>query len=210
MKIYARLERWVLTDGNYEDFHKDDKCKLAFYLYPKLFLGVPFLQKESLTINSKGEISSIGRIIFESKDVLVISCYGFKFFIEKTNLRLNLFSRFLLKHSKYIKISGNLLLDYYIWNEQYKFLEKAPDIYYECEVKRIERIIPSENNMSVLGEDGKYYHPKLPKDITESKYIESTVLDTQDLNSKYIITSKPEKIYLSSFYTYILELETKI
>jgi len=138
LSICSTFEEWYIEDGNYPPLNKGDKVNLSFYMQIK---NIEIIEDEIYNFNKikYSEYKFSGKVIYNYDNIIIIDTNNFMFYIEnkkKLGIPLNSF----------VKGSGKLLVDYYVWVGNYgKRDENPPDIFYNFKIDKILEINILEN-----------------------------------------------------------------
>jgi hypothetical protein len=179
LNLWAILEEWVIEDGNYPSFRKNDKTNLAFYVEPYNF-NITANAKQLFEQIKYAEYNFCGKIIYKYKSIIVADTGIFRFYMEINKIKNNTIG-------KYIQGKGKLLIDYYVWTENIDKHKNHPNIFYNLVVKKIYSIKIHEKFLKKF--DGGISFPASLKndDINVSDIIEIEGTDINFLKKVYFI-----------------------
>lgn len=129
LNLWATLEEWVIGDGNYPHFRKNDKVNLAFYIKPYNF-SVTKNENHLFEQIKYSEYNFCGKIIYTYENIIVVDTNGFKFYMEIDDIEKNIVGN-------QIQGKGMLLVDYYVWAENLIEYKNHPNIFYNLFVEKI-------------------------------------------------------------------------
>jgi hypothetical protein len=134
LHLFTLLEKWVLEDGNYPHFRKNNKVNLAFYIKPYDFFIAKNRQYKFTQIKYY-EYDFCGKIIYKYSDglldIIVVDTNEFKFYMELNKNIKN------TKIGNFIQGRGKLLIDYYNWAKNMNEYKNHPDIFYNLIIEKI-------------------------------------------------------------------------
>ncbi len=138
LELTAVFESWHIPDGNYPPLYRGMSVKLAFQIEPLAI--APALGTDELRLVALGnaEYDFCGQVIraypqLGRRPLAVIDTGDFCFYIEGEEEVLGAVGA-------RVAGRGTLLLDYYIWKEQFAGLPGAPNLFYPLQVTRIRRV----------------------------------------------------------------------
>jgi hypothetical protein len=165
-RLWSILEEWVIGDGNYPHFRKNDKVNLAFYVEPYNF-DITKDKRYCFEQIKYFEYNFCGKIIFKRSNIIVIDTNYFKFYMElnKDKIKNNMVGKF-------IQGKGKLLVDYYVWAENIGRYKNQPDIFYNLIIEKIHSVKIPEKFINRF-EGGTSFPGSLKnEDINDNEIIE--------------------------------------
>jgi len=127
LSICSTFEEWYIENGNYPPLKKGDKVNFSFSMQLK---NIEIIENEIYSFNKikYSEYEFSGKVIYNYDNIIIINTYNFMFYLDdrkkagKKNINFPL--------NSFVKGSGKLLVDYYVWVGNYgKRDENPPDIF---------------------------------------------------------------------------------
>ena len=143
LSICSTFEEWYIEDGNYPPLNKGDKVNLSFSMQIK---NIEIIEDEIYNFNKikYSEYEFSGKVIYNYDNILIIDTNNFMFYSDEGKKAGKKNKDILL--NSFVKGSGKLLVDYYVWVGNYgKRGENPPDIFYNFIVEKILEINILEN-----------------------------------------------------------------
>ncbi len=190
LELTAVFESWHIGDGNYPPFHKGMLVNLSFQVEPASVLPAKHNQELAFKHIGNAEYDYCGEVIrnyggdqrkkfmgmklptINSKSakpaLAIIDTGGFRFYIE--NQLVNKY-----EIGERIRGRGTLLLDYYVWAENFHKNPDPPELFYSLEVTGIRKVTISERFIS---RNGGY--KAMPTRVSPEDFEIVTELETMD------------------------------
>ena len=141
------LSRWIIEDGNYNDFSIGDRRKFALELWTPSPLTKTAENIKSLQPQSSHSYDVVGKLVFVSDEVWVLDCGVLAYSERKSEIEAD------CKVGDFIRGNLRFGIDPFFYFETHYKISGIPPLIYEWQVNSIEQ----DTTPFVLSDDGRTY-----------------------------------------------------
>jgi hypothetical protein len=145
LEIY--LSRWIVEDGNYDDFCVGEKRKFALEFWPSAPLTRSKENVTSLQKQNDHSYNASGRLVFATDGVWVIDCGLLAYSQGASEIESG------CKTGDFVRGDLKFAVDPFFYFEQYYKIPGIPPLIYEWHINSIEQ----DTTPYILSNDGRMY-----------------------------------------------------
>jgi hypothetical protein len=147
LNLEISLSRWIIEDGNYEDFCVGDVRRFALEFWASTQLTRAAENVISLREQSGHSYDAVGRLVFASNGVWVIDCGVLAYSERESEIENG------CKVGDFVRGSLRLGVDPFFYFEQHYKIPSIPPLIYEWQVNSIEQ----DTTPYILSGDARTY-----------------------------------------------------
>jgi hypothetical protein len=134
MKLAVNLDYWIISDGNYEDFHAGEVRQFALEFYAPPSLQKVGVSEKKLRPIDKNKYQVTAEVVFASEEICVLD-FGLLAYSDNADVR-GAFTK-----GEFIEGEIGLGVDPFFYFEDLSNIEGVPALIYEWRIDSIEQDI---------------------------------------------------------------------